>query len=388
MILLLHLSGMSPVQGQVAPGSDLSQEILRADSILFEAGYNNCDLQALDQLTGADFVFYHDQGGITRGKEDFIEGIRRNICSLDYRPLRKLVEGSTRIYPLYANGSLYGAIQNGTHAFYAREEDKEPSLTSTARFTHLWIRDEDGWQLQTVLSFDHQSPETPYNQTMGNDQTVERMVGLWEVKEVTIGEETMTPVAKWTRLKDDGTYQSGNGWLQNAQGTWEYDASASTFSATDTLDMGDDFGAFSVSFEGNNMIWERQEEGMTVRVTLSPTDKLPMAPADYLEGVWKLVQASGEESQELTQVEASRQHRLFFRWDRIYIHFSPTGERTSGYWHIDSHQPRLTLLSHDPNQTPQSWSIEVDEETLIMTGTSEDNQGVQRKYTRRRGLAD
>ena len=135
ILFLALISSSQFLKAQVTADDRLYKEIMKNDSLLFEAGFNNCELSALHQVTDSDFEFYHDQSGTTFGQERFIEEIRKNICSLDYRPQRRLLEGSTRIYPLKNNGALYGAIQEGIHAFYALEKNKEPYLTSMARFT-------------------------------------------------------------------------------------------------------------------------------------------------------------------------------------------------------------------------------------------------------------
>lgn len=144
---------------QVKPGTELYDQILKADSLLFDAGFNNCNLDALSQVTDDSLKFYHDISGVTSGREEFIESIKNNICSIDYRPLRKLVPEEHAIYPLRQNGKIYGAIQNGTHEFYAVEENKKEYLTSTANFSNLWIKKEGQWKLQNVLSYNHQNPQ-------------------------------------------------------------------------------------------------------------------------------------------------------------------------------------------------------------------------------------
>lgn len=143
---------------QEESGAFLNQQIRRADSLLFEQGFNHCNIQALEQVIHPDFEFYHDQSGSSYGKENFIVGIEKNICSLNYRPMRKVVVGSIKVFPLRSKGALYGAIQTGEHEFYALEEGKDPYVTSKAKFTHLWIKEGEKWLLKRVLSFDHQSP--------------------------------------------------------------------------------------------------------------------------------------------------------------------------------------------------------------------------------------
>ena len=211
----------------------------------------------------------------------------------------------------------------------------------------------------------------------------EKMTGLWEVEKVTVGKEIMTPVAKWFRINADGTYQAGNGWLQNGSGHWNYDAKNNLYTAADPLGMTDEYGGFTVSFDETKMLWQREEEGMQVTVTLKPIEKLPMSPADYLKGVWELVEITDNGVSILDDFDEENQHKLFIRWDRIYINFSPEGEKLTGYWHIHGHKPEITLLPHQENGTVESWRVEVNENELIMTGISESNRDIQRKYVRR-----
>ncbi len=155
LLLLFFNQSYSQTQSH----SNLEDQILKADSLLFQAGFNNCDLSALSKITDNSFKFYHDISGVTMGKENFIEGIKNNICSIDYRPLRKLIQENHKIYPLKQNGEIYGAVQTGKQEFYAVEKGKPSYLTSIANFTHLWIKKEGKWILQNVLSYNHQKPE-------------------------------------------------------------------------------------------------------------------------------------------------------------------------------------------------------------------------------------
>ncbi len=127
------------------------------DSLLFNAVFDLCDSMTVKSLTSDDFEFYHDQSGITDSKAGFILSIR-SLCTLSYKPRREVDPASLEVFPLYDQGKLYGAIQSGVHKFYAIEVDKPEYLTSTARFTHLWIIENDAWKLKRVLSYDHQAP--------------------------------------------------------------------------------------------------------------------------------------------------------------------------------------------------------------------------------------
>ncbi|WNB17219.1 hypothetical protein [Marivirga arenosa] len=209
-----------------------------------------------------------------------------------------------------------------------------------------------------------------------------RMTGLWEAINVNVGENNMTPVAKWFRFNPDGTTQSGNGWLKNYEGNWQYDSLENKFSSNNPLGIKDEFGAFDVSFDKDHMYWEREEEGMNVKVTLRPIEKLPMSPADYLQGIWLLESIEKDNQSIMEEFDPNGKHYLHIRWDRIYRNRNTEGERLSGYWHINGHRPEITFLPHSEGENAESWKIEVNEENLIMTGISDSNDTIVRKYRR------
>lgn len=143
---------------QVEEPSDLFKELAKTDSILFDQGFNECNLTATESLISEDLEFYHDVSGVQH-KKDFFKAIRENICSgAPQKPIRKLVEGSLEVFPLRNGGQLYGAIQEGVHEFYMKEPGRELYQTGSAKFTHVWILEDGDWKLKTVLSYDHQGP--------------------------------------------------------------------------------------------------------------------------------------------------------------------------------------------------------------------------------------
>lgn len=147
------------VKGQVDKNSPLFRELKKQDSIFFERGFNQCDIAYLEKTVSEDLKFYHDQSGF-QDRQAFFENTKRNICSNPgQKPVRKLEQGSLTVFPLYNNGSLYGAIQSGVHHFYIRENNKEDLRTSTARFTSVWVLENDEWKLAEVLSYDHLASE-------------------------------------------------------------------------------------------------------------------------------------------------------------------------------------------------------------------------------------
>jgi hypothetical protein len=159
LVLLL----VTTISGAVGPtkaddNSELFDVLKEKDRLLFKLGYDECDEAQLNLLTSDDFEFYHDKGGVTNSKTDFIESMKE-LCTLAYKPTRELVQGTLRIFPLYDNDTLYGAVQTGEHEFYALEEGKPRYLTSTAKFTTVWVLEQGEWKMRRVLSYDHQTPE-------------------------------------------------------------------------------------------------------------------------------------------------------------------------------------------------------------------------------------
>jgi hypothetical protein len=156
IILLFELFLSSSLSGQVAKDSELFLALKKHDSLFFEKSFNECDLVFLEKAIHSDLVFYHDQGGV-QNKTTFLESVKNNICSNpNQKPIRKVISDSLVVFPLYENGDLYGVIQNGIHEFYIREQGKNDVLTSTARFTHVYLLINNQWILKEVLSYDHQ----------------------------------------------------------------------------------------------------------------------------------------------------------------------------------------------------------------------------------------
>jgi CubicO group peptidase (beta-lactamase class C family) len=145
--------------GQVAKNSALFLTMKKIDSVFFERSFNLCDIEYLETAIHKDLLFFHDQSGI-QNRADFLKAVKENICSSpDHKPIRKLDENSLEVFPLYNDGKLYGAIENGIHNFYIREPDKMDIATSTAKFTMVWLLENENWLLKEVLSFDHHDPE-------------------------------------------------------------------------------------------------------------------------------------------------------------------------------------------------------------------------------------
>lgn len=159
LILLITAFDIQPARAQVEESSELFKTLAEKDSLIFDEGFNRCNIEVTEEIVSGDLEFYHDVSGI-QNREEFFKAVKENICSSpDRKPIRKLVPGSLEVFPLKDSGRIYGAIQKGDHQFYTKEPGKDLYLTGRAKFTHLWILEEDSWKLKTVLSYDHQGAQ-------------------------------------------------------------------------------------------------------------------------------------------------------------------------------------------------------------------------------------
>lgn len=150
------------VSAQQAPQQELYRTILSKDSLLFNIGFNTCNIRQLETLLSNSYEFYHDIGG-KADKQKFLSDLKNNLCKdpSGFQSRRELLPRSTTVYPLYNKGKLYGAVQYGEHRFFEQEAGQPEKAASTARFTHLWLLENGDWKLSRALSYDHQDKAPP-----------------------------------------------------------------------------------------------------------------------------------------------------------------------------------------------------------------------------------
>lgn len=143
-----------------APASpELVAALAEKDRQLFDAVFG-CNLELLKTLVAEDFEFFHDKHGLTtQSGTQFVKDITgmcaRQAAGTDFRARRELVPGSMTVHVI----GNYGAMQMGTHRFFALRAGKPDRLTETGKFIDLWKREGDAWKLARVISYDHRLAE-------------------------------------------------------------------------------------------------------------------------------------------------------------------------------------------------------------------------------------
>jgi len=122
----------------------LFKTIQSLDTKLFDA-YNHCDLTTLGAMVSDDLEFYHDQTGLSVGKEPFLSAIKQNICG---KVQRELLSDTLEVYSLKG----YGAVEIGIHRFH---HPQDPENLGDAKFVMLWQNKDGVWKVTRVISYNH-----------------------------------------------------------------------------------------------------------------------------------------------------------------------------------------------------------------------------------------
>jgi hypothetical protein len=141
---------------------ELFDALLKQDHALFEAAFNRCEPEVLAPMIHADFEFLHDKWGRIADSGEAFLASTREMCAKrktgeNFTARRELIRASLTVHPLVG----YGAMQMGSHRFYAVQSGKPDRLTEEAKFISVWQEVEGVWKLTRVISYDHQLAEPP-----------------------------------------------------------------------------------------------------------------------------------------------------------------------------------------------------------------------------------
>jgi len=189
--------------------------------------------------------------------------------------------------------------------------------------------------------------------------------GLWIVKSVIVGEENMTPNARWMKFNSDSTQQSGNGWFQHSIGTWSFNQSTNALTITNTNVLEDPNEPFSVILSDDEMTWKRVEEGQPIVVNLERTIQLPTTYGDQLLGLWSLKESTGSTNYSTPLDTVGITDYVFFRWDKRFVIGTEKG-RIRGVYQVHGHRPEVELIPYTKAYTSDTWGINFNGEQITL----------------------
>jgi hypothetical protein len=145
--------------------SKLFETMQALDTQLFAAA-NHCNYEKLTAMVDENLEFYHDLGGLTLGRQAFLDSIKNNTCGV---MIRELVPATLEVYPI----KDYGAIEMGVHRFHHPGHENEFAAAKQlgmtrfldpgaaewpvgeAKFLHIWQLKDGNWKLTRVVSYGH-----------------------------------------------------------------------------------------------------------------------------------------------------------------------------------------------------------------------------------------
>jgi len=137
------------VKDYLPASRELYDSIAKLDSIFFNA-FNTRNLDQLEALLADNLEFYHDLGGVTNYNQN-IDAFKKTFAN-ERRVRRELVKGSLEVYPI----KDYGAVETGTHRFYATEKGQPEKLSSEAKFVQVWQKKDGLWKITRIISYGHE----------------------------------------------------------------------------------------------------------------------------------------------------------------------------------------------------------------------------------------
>jgi ketosteroid isomerase-like protein len=138
---------LAPAPG-LEPHDQLVAEIQAADRALFEA-FAACDATKFASYFAPSLEFYQDRIGV-RGFDATMASFRQRCA--EGIVLRREIDTPS----LIINSSPgAGAIQAGTHRFFARQPDGSERLDATAQFVNIWSKQSGTWKIVRAVSFNH-----------------------------------------------------------------------------------------------------------------------------------------------------------------------------------------------------------------------------------------
>lgn len=203
-------------------------------------------------------------------------------------------------------------------------------------------------------------------------QKTSSIEGLWLVEKVQVGEDSMTPIARWVKFSQDHTQTSGNGWLQHSSGTWSLEGDQ--LEVVDTNGIKDTDGALTLTLNGDTMQWKRVEGDQNVTISLKKVDKIPQSEGNKLIGLWKLTQASDNGNDITAIVNPDHKAMMHLRWDNMYVQHNMPQGKVYGIYRIHAHKPEIQLVNYGNPSQFSFWNFTLEGQKLKLISTDQKSE--------------
>lgn len=151
MMVAVGVSAFAEASPSVADSSrqeELFSTVSKLDADLFDT-LDHCaspdQLQKHASYFAPNLEFYHDTGGVTWSRRDYMENTRNHVCG-QFR--RVLIPGSFQVFPI----KDYGALEQGNQKFCWIASGK---CFGEGQFLILWQHQDSHWVVTRAFSYGH-----------------------------------------------------------------------------------------------------------------------------------------------------------------------------------------------------------------------------------------
>ena len=136
---------------------ELYNKLAEKDSLLFNAVFNTCKSNEIENILAADFVFYQDRGfsapTAIQPREEFIKKIKESCTAKNKEKgmsmRREIVKTSLQVERVNQNE----VMQTGIQHFYTVADNKEEQLVEESKFSRTWKNKNGEWKLARELDY-------------------------------------------------------------------------------------------------------------------------------------------------------------------------------------------------------------------------------------------
>ena len=151
MTVLILIAAAAVSSGQTTQGISLNAQLLKQDSILFDAALKTCKIADIENVLASEYVYKQDKGDGSPvsniDKTEFINRIKSR-CGRKGPSVKRIVSDE-QAFPV----SNDRADETGIQRFYIVIEGQPDELVETSRFSRSWKKTGKSWLITQELNY-------------------------------------------------------------------------------------------------------------------------------------------------------------------------------------------------------------------------------------------